>query len=97
MRFYNIDSSLSFGQYQGKTLKEVARIDPGYLEYCALEVSQFYLTDELVEELENIAGDFSLSPEARVQMDTNLLPDDWEDDLKEATFHGKNLGLDDAY
>jgi len=50
MKLYNLDSVLTFGQYNGETVAEVLKKDSSYImSYCFKESEDFYITDEVYE------------------------------------------------
>ena len=54
LEFYNLDTKFTFGMYQGKSVREVIGLNPTYLDWCALNIIPFYITDEAIEEIINI-------------------------------------------
>jgi hypothetical protein len=43
---------LSFGKYEGQTIKDVIRVDPDYILWCIDNIEWFELDEEAEEELE---------------------------------------------
>jgi hypothetical protein len=64
MKFYNLDTQFTFGKFEGKTLKEVIKIDVSYLEWCSINLDHFYLSDETIDLITKIQSDFRLSTTA---------------------------------
>jgi len=58
IQFYNLETIFTFGMYEGKSVKEVIEINPTYLNWCAININPFYMTDEAIEEIRNIATDY---------------------------------------
>ncbi|POY39108.1 hypothetical protein C3K47_01020 [Solitalea longa] len=54
MKFYDLETEFNFGKYQGKTLQEIAKIDPEYLNTCALNEQDFFITAPVIEDLQGI-------------------------------------------
>jgi broad specificity phosphatase PhoE len=52
MKFYTLDTEFSFGKYEGKTVKEIIEIQPTYLDWCAINLDHFYISDEIIEEIQ---------------------------------------------
>ena len=64
MKFYEIDTVLDFGVYEGKTLKEELKIAANYLDYCLISVDDFCISKSILQEIKNNLSDISLSAEA---------------------------------
>ncbi|MDD4967814.1 MAG: hypothetical protein PHT07_00105 [Paludibacter sp.] len=54
IEFYNLDKKFTFGEYKGKSVREVIDLNPKYLDWCAIHIDYFYITDEAIEEILNI-------------------------------------------
>jgi len=65
MKFYNLDTEFSFGEFNGKTLKQILHIQPSYLDWCAVNIDQFYVTDVVIEEIKTIIPDFALTKKGK--------------------------------
>lgn len=51
MKYYNWNSVFDFGQYDGKTLKEVFDDSPDYIVWCFKKVQWFCISDEIYNSL----------------------------------------------
>ena len=76
MKFYNLDTQFTFGKFEGKTLKEVIKIDVSYLEWCSTNLDHFYLLDETIDLITKIQSDFRLSATAKEVLEKKY--DTWE-------------------
>ncbi len=76
MKFYNLDTQFTFGKFEGKTLKEVIKIDVSYLEWCSTNLDHFYLSDETIDLITKIQSDFRLSTTAKKVLEKKY--DTWE-------------------
>lgn len=65
MKFYNLDTEFTFGKYEGKTVREVLDIQHSYIDWCAINLDHFYISDEVIEEIKSIIPDFSISEEGQ--------------------------------
>lgn len=63
MKFYNLDTEFTFGKLQGNTVRQVIEIQSSYIDWCALNLDHFYISDEVIEEIKTIKPDFKLSDE----------------------------------
>jgi hypothetical protein len=45
MIIYNLSTVFAFSKYKGKTLKDVLEIDPGYIDYCIINIEDFFIDD----------------------------------------------------
>jgi len=68
MKFYDLNTVLNFGKFEGKTIQEVAGIQPSYLDWCAINLEHFYIDDEEVEALKEAYPSFSFSEEAKAKL-----------------------------
>jgi hypothetical protein len=68
MKFYTLDTEFTFGKYEGKTVKEVLEIQPNYLDWCAINLDHFYMSDEIIIEIKEIKPDFTISEEGKQKL-----------------------------
>lgn len=68
MKFYTLDTEFTFGKYEGKTVKEVLEIQPAYLDWCAINLDHFYISDETITEIKEIIPDFTISEEGKQKL-----------------------------
>jgi hypothetical protein len=61
MKFYNLDTQITFGKFEGKTINQIINIDDSYIEWCSINLDHFYLSGEVIDEIIAIKSDFSLS------------------------------------
>ncbi|MBK7390168.1 MAG: hypothetical protein IPI23_14175 [Bacteroidetes bacterium] len=46
MKIYNLESTLSFGKFKGKTLSEILSIQPSYIKWCIINLDHFVLPQD---------------------------------------------------
>ena len=68
MKFYTLDTEFTFGKYEGKTVKEVLEIQATYLDWCAINLDHFYISDETITEIKEIKADFTISEEGKQKL-----------------------------
>ena len=51
MKEYDANSILDFGKHEGKSVIYVASVDPSYLDWCILNIPEFYLADDAINSL----------------------------------------------
>ena len=68
MKFYTLDTEFTFGKYEGKIVKEVLKIQPAYLDWCAINLDHFYISDETITEIKEIKPDFTISEEGKQKL-----------------------------
>jgi hypothetical protein len=90
MKFYSLDTLFTFGKFEGKTLKEVVRIDSSYIEWSSLNLDHFYLSEETIDAIKTIQSDFRLSATAKEILekkyntwDTNQYDNSRDDDYEQ--------------
>ena len=98
MRLYSLNSKLDFGEYSGKTLKDVFVKDPEYVEECILENPSFCFNPSIIDALEDINPEFIFSEEAVEKIEEKYdIYEEEENDVEEMdNFNDedlKNLGI----
>lgn len=68
MKFYTLDTEFTFGKYEGKTVKEILEIQLTYLDWCAINIDHFYISDEIVAEIKEIKPDFTITEEGKQKL-----------------------------
>jgi hypothetical protein len=68
MDFYNLDTKFGFGKFKGKTLKEVVESQASYIDWCAINVDRFYISDEVLDEVKSNFSFFTISEEAKKKL-----------------------------
>ena len=68
MKFYTLDTEFTFGKYEGKTVKDVLEFQPAYLDWCAINLDHFYISDETITEIKEIKPDFTISEEGKQKL-----------------------------
>ena len=68
MWFYTLDTEFTFGKYEGKTVKEILEIQPNYLDWCAINLDHFYISDEIIEEIKVIKPEFTITEEGKQKL-----------------------------
>lgn len=81
MKFYNLDSEFTFGKFEGKTVRQVIDIQSSYLDWCALNLDHFYMSDEVTEEVRSIIPDFKFSDEGIKKLNEKY--EEWENEQTE--------------
>ena len=106
MKFYTLDTEFTFGKYEGKTVKEILEIQPAYLDWCAINLDHFYISDEIIAEVKAIIPSFVISDEGQSkltekyekwesQQQDNDDNDDYDDYSPSYEKYGGAYGYDD--
>jgi hypothetical protein len=106
MKFYTLDTEFTFGKYDGKTVKEILEIQPAYLDWCAINLDHFYISDEIIAEVKAIIPSFVISDEGQSkltekyetwesQQQDNDDNDDYDDYSPSYEKYGGAYGYDD--
>jgi hypothetical protein len=81
MNFYTLESIFNFGKHKGQTLQDVFNLQPSYINWCSINVDNFVISTEVMEELKDIVPYFSFSTEAieilaskRAKWDSEQIP-----------------------
>lgn len=75
MKHYDKDTVFGFGKFQGQTLAQVAALEPGYINWCILNLDHFYIGEEELEALAAQVPGFAVTEEAVQQLDKRYA--DW--------------------
>lgn len=86
MKFYDLNTVLHFGKFEGKTIREIAGIQPSYIGWCAINLEHFFIDEEEIEALKAIYPNFSLSEEANEKLAEKY--ETWEDEQEDYSDHG---------
>jgi len=106
MKFYTLDTEFTFGKFSGKTVKEILEIQPTYLDWCAINLDHFYISDEIIAEVKAIIPSFVISDEGQSkltekyetwesQQQDNDDNDDYDDYSPSYEKYGGAYGYDD--
>lgn len=90
MKFYDIDTEFTFGKYVGKTMKEILEIQPAYLDWCAINLDHFYISEDVIEEIKASYSGFKISEEGVCKLNEKY--EQWE---KAQENHGNYGNYDD--
>ncbi|MDR2651083.1 MAG: hypothetical protein LBC68_02035 [Prevotellaceae bacterium] len=93
MKFYDIDTKFDFGKYTGKTLQEVLEIQPSYINWCIINLTHFYISEDVIDEIKSIKPDFTLSEEELQKLDNKY--DTWNE--QEIDKYDKHTYYSDDY
>ena len=69
MKAYDLNTRFTFGKYEGKTLEEVFKQDPAYIEKSLVTVDDFAIDEKSIQKLFETYPDNELSDDA---VDANL-------------------------
>lgn len=81
MKVYTLDTEFTFGKYEGKTVKEIIEIQPTYLDWCAINLDHFFISDEIIEEIKVIKPDFTITEEGKQKLADNY--SNWESERQQ--------------
>lgn len=84
MKFYTLDTEFTFGKYEGKTVKEILELQPTYLDWCAINLDHFYLSDEIIAEIKIINPDFTITEEGKQKLADKYST--WEDEQQQEDY-----------
>lgn len=56
-RLYNIDDPISFGKYDGETIRTIIKADPDYITWCLRTVAGFTISPAALELLSDMGVD----------------------------------------
>lgn len=59
--FTSLDTLFDFGCHKGETLSDVISREPSYINWCANNIPEFYISDKTILEIKNVFPDFIMS------------------------------------
>jgi hypothetical protein len=71
-KHYYIESELTFGKYNGKSIEQIIEIQPSYIEWCILNLEHFFVSEDSIEEIKEIYPAFTLSEKAESILNEKL-------------------------
>lgn len=77
MKYYELESIFTFGKHIGKTLEEVYKINPSYVEWCVVNLDHFLLNEEVFDQLIELSPSFQFSQQA-----LNILQTNWDREVE---------------
>lgn len=81
MKFYTLDTEFTFGKFEGKTVREVLELQPTYLDWCAINLDHFYITEETITEIKEIKPDFTITEEGKQKLEDKY--SSWENEQQQ--------------
>lgn len=64
MKLYDLNSALNFGQYRDKILRDVAKENAKYIEWCIMNVEFFVISESTANQIKSIYPRFLISKPA---------------------------------
>ena len=83
-----MNTSFTFGKYEGKTLEDVFKTDPAYIEKCMITVDDFAIDEKTIQKLFEKYPETELSDQA---VDANLDKLDALDSSDDDFFAGEEV------
>lgn len=65
MKSYSLETTLTFGKYKGKTVKQIVSIEPSYINWCVINNAYFYIEPSVIAEIEMMKRPFKFRFEAK--------------------------------
>lgn len=59
--FTSLDESFDFGCHKGETLSDVIEREPSYINWCANNIPEFYISSRTIVEIKSVFPDFIIS------------------------------------
>ncbi len=78
MKIYELDTIITFGKYEGNSLKQISEKDPNYILWCCEFLEHFYISKQTIENIKNYNSIFSVSEKILEVLEKKY--DDWLDD-----------------
>ena len=81
MKSYNLDTEFTFGRYEGKTVRQILDLQISYLNWCAIHLDHFYISEEVIEEIKTFKPNFAFTEEEQLSLDCKY--NNWENEQVE--------------
>lgn len=91
MKFYDLNTEFTFGKYIGNTIRQIVDLQPSYLDWCAINLEHFVMSDDTIEEIKKIKPSFAFSAEGIEKMDDKI--EQWNNE--ELSYQYFDEGYDD--
>jgi hypothetical protein len=91
MKFYNLNTELTFGKFEGKTVEEVLALQPSYFDFCLLNLDHFFLSDEVIAEMKVKNPNFMISEAANQKRQENY--ESWQEGKEHDSKHDDGNGM----
>jgi len=82
MKFYEIDTELTFGKHSGKTLREIVEIEYSYIHWCLNNIDHFIIDGYTANQLNKVNSSFSLWDEEKIILKERIEEYMYEQNLK---------------
>tara|TARA_B100000700_G_scaffold213492_1_gene234795 strand:- start:54 stop:263 length:210 start_codon:yes stop_codon:yes gene_type:complete len=64
----SVTTQYTFGKYEGKTVKEGLDLQPNYLDWSAINLDHFYISDETITEIKEFKPNFTITEEGKQKL-----------------------------
>jgi hypothetical protein len=61
MKEYKLNTKFNFGKHKSETLKQVVDLDHTYIEWCLIYHREFFISDEILNEIKETNLEFNIS------------------------------------
>jgi hypothetical protein len=78
MKFYDLETEFTFGKFEGKTVRQIIDLQLSYLDWCAINLDHFYISETVIEDIKKIKHDFSISEEGQQKLNAKYAT--WENE-----------------
>jgi len=95
MKFYDLNTEFTFGKYEGNTVRQILDLQPSYIDFCAINLDHFYITKNVITEIQTIKPDFSITSEGQQKLDEKYA--NWESEQEDANdYNERNSNRDET-
>lgn len=91
MKFYDLNTEFTFGKYNGNTIRQILDFQPSYIDWCAINLDHFIMSEDAIEEVKKIKPTFAFSTEGIEKMNEKL--EQWSNE--ELSYQDYDQGFDD--
>lgn len=86
MKFYDLDTKFTFGKFENKTMKEILDSEPYYIDWCAINLDHFYISERVINKIKQIEPNFSITAEAKQKLEEKYAS--WEESQEANDYDG---------
>ena len=61
MKEYNLNTKFKFGKHKSQSIKQVVDLDYTYIEWCLIYHREFFISDEVLNEIKEVNPTFTIS------------------------------------
>lgn len=87
MKFYDLNTEFTFGKFEGSTVRQIIDLQHSYLDWCAINLDHFYISETLIEVIKKIQPAFTISAEGQQKLSDKYAI--WENEQDDDNYYNE--------